>query len=91
MRYAGFCGVNPYKYSLHDLHHMYHGKNETEWEHTSWLLAMVASALGGSKDKKLTPDNFNPYALERKERAKEKQKVDISILKTVFVDNWRKK
>lgn len=54
------------------------------------LLATIAGVFGNGKDKEITPDNFNPYAIERKEREKEKQNIDLSILKTVFVDNWRK-
>lgn len=66
---------------------MYHGKNKTEWQHTSAMLACIANIMCDSKSKALTPDDFNPYTKkENKQKTRDIPKADISLLKKVFID-----
>jgi hypothetical protein len=65
---------------------MYHGKNKTEWQHTSSMLAIIANIIhDGKKGSAPGPDDFNPYVLAEKKKQKP-IKQDISILKKVFID-----
>lgn len=65
---------------------MYHGRNKTQWQHTSSMLAIIANIMrDGKKGSAPGPDDFNPYVQAEKKKQKT-TKHDISILKKVFVD-----
>ena len=69
---------------------MAEGRSREVWEHTSSILAMIANVNRGKKsDRKFSPLDFDPYRAEKKREAKKQpvEKVDIGVLKTVFVDS----
>jgi len=70
---------------------MAEGRGREAWTRESILLALLANA---HRDPKRTqafrPSDFNPYELGKGQTAALKTK-DLSILKTVFVDNPKPK
>lgn len=60
-----------------------------EWAHTSAVLAMLANAHRDPKKTRVfTPNDFNPLEARKRKRLPGRSK-DLSILKTVFVDQAR--
>jgi len=78
--------VNPGPFTLRELLWMADARHTNEWNHTSALLAMLANT---HRDPKKTgpfkPGDFHP-GIKRAAPSEPLPKVDISILKTVFVD-----
>jgi len=65
---------------------MVEGKQTEEWNHTSAVLAMLANAhRDPKKTRPFKPGDFHP-GVKRAAPEAPLPKVDISILKTVFVD-----
>jgi hypothetical protein len=62
------------------------GRIEQEWNHTAALLAMLVNLnRDPKKGRAMRPADFHPAALKAASRA-EPLKVDLKLLKTVFVD-----
>lgn len=62
-----------------------------EWAHTSAVLAMLANAHRDPKKTRVfTPSDFNPLEARRRKRVLGRTK-DLSILRTVFVENRKEK
>lgn len=63
---------------------MSEAKGKFDWQQTSSLMAIVANIMRDpKKGKPASPDDFNPYLQKKKSQAV--PKVDISILKELFV------
>ena len=63
---------------------MAEAKQRDEWARTSSLMALIANAnRDPKKHRAFRPTDFDPFAVTQKP----KQKVDVSILKEVFIDN----
>ena len=64
-------------------------KQTADWNHTAALLAMLANThRDPKKTRPFKPGDFHPYA-RRAVAAEALPKVDITVLKTVFVDRCR--
>ena len=62
---------------------MAEGKQRDEWARTSSLMALIANAnRDPKKHRAFRPTDFDPFAVTQKL----KQKVDVSILKEIFID-----
>ncbi len=59
-------------------------RQRDEWARTSSLMALIANAnRDPKKHRAFRPTDFDPFS----ETPKPKQKVDVSILKEIFIDN----
>jgi len=91
---AGFVGVVPWSLSLADLVEMNEGRDRGLWWHTASVEAMVANTVRDPKKRRKpwSAIDFHVYEIsDRQRRAKAKRgKLDISILKAVFVDGLSK-
>lgn len=66
---------------------MAEARASSEWAQTSAVLAMLANAHRDPKKTRVfTPNDFNPLEARRRKRVLGRTK-DLSILRTVFVDN----
>ena len=66
---------------------MAEARSRQRWAHTSSLLALLANAhRDPKKNRPFTPADFNPHA---KKSEPIREKVGISILKSIFVDRRR--
>jgi hypothetical protein len=80
---AGIVGIDPGRLTLRELLLMAEARSQSDWAHTSALLALVANVnRDPKKSKAYRPADFNPHA-----RKTAKLKTDIRVLKQVFVDN----
>ena len=62
---------------------MAEAKQRDEWARTSSLMALIANAnRDAKKHRAFRPSDFDPFAVT----PKSKQKVDVSILKDIFID-----
>ena len=62
---------------------MVEGKQRDEWARTSSLMALIANAnRDAKKHRAFRPTDFDPFS----QTHKPKQKVDVSILKEIFID-----
>ena len=62
---------------------MAEAKQRDEWARTSSLMALIANAnRDPKKHRAFRPTDFDPFAVTNKP----KQKVDVSILKDIFID-----
>ena len=62
---------------------MAEGKQHDEWARTSSLMALIANAnRDPKKHRAFRPTDFDPFS----QTLKTKQKVDVSILKDIFID-----
>ncbi len=62
---------------------MAEAKQRDEWARTSSLMALIANAnRDAKKHRAFRPTDFDPFAVTQKP----KQKVDVSILKDIFID-----
>jgi len=62
---------------------MAEAKQRDEWARTSSLMALIANAnRDPKKHRAFRPNDFDPFAVTHKP----KQKVDVSILKDIFID-----
>ena len=62
---------------------MAEAKQRDEWARTSSLMALIANAnRDAKKHRAFRPTDFDPFAVTHKP----KQKVDVSILKDIFID-----
>ena len=62
---------------------MAEGRQRDEWARTSSLMALIANAnRDPKKHRAFRPTDFDPFS----QTLKPKQKVDVSILKEVFID-----
>ena len=82
---AGIIGLNPGPFTLRELVWMADGHQTEAWNHTAALLAMLANThRDPKKTRAFKPSDFHPGT--RREKPKEAvPRVDISVLKTVFV------
>jgi len=63
---------------------MAEAKQRDEWARTSSLMALIANAnRDPKKHRAFRPTDFDPFS----QMQVPKQKVDVSILKEVFIDN----
>lgn len=63
---------------------MAEGKQRDAWARTSSLMALIANAnRDPKKHRAFRPTDFDPFSLTQAP----KQKVDVSILKEIFIDN----
>ena len=63
---------------------MAEGKQRDEWARTSSLMALIANAdRDPKKHRAFRPTDFDPFS----QAEKPKQKVDVSILKDIFIDD----
>lgn len=77
--------------TLRELVWMAEGRCKEAWTRASVLLALLANAHRDPKRAQaFRPSDFNPYELRAKETPAPKTK-NLSILKTVFVDNPKPK
>jgi hypothetical protein len=66
---------------------MIDGRIEQEWNHTAALLAMLVNVnRDPKKGRAMKPADFHPAAIKAAARS-QPLKVDLSLLKTVFVDS----
>jgi len=86
---AGVIGVDPGPLTLRELVWMAEAKARNEWTHTSAVMALMANAHRDPKKTRVfTPADFNPYATsERKRPVVDATTKDLSILKSVFINN----
>lgn len=63
---------------------MAHEKGRFEWGPTSALMALLVNMFGNGKGGKAKPDEFNPYAGEKRRRKRPRMMVPVSILKDIF-------
>lgn len=69
---------------------MAEARAESEWAHTSAVLAMLANVhRDPKKTKAFTPSDFNPLA-KRRRRDRQGKATSLKILKTVFVEGKEK-
>jgi len=62
---------------------MAEAKQRDEWARTSSLMALIANAnRDAKKHRAFRPTDFDPFS----QTHKPKQKVDVSILKDIFID-----
>ena len=62
---------------------MAEAKQHDEWARTSSLMALIANAnRDAKKHRAFRPSDFDPFI----QTLKTKQKVDVSILKDIFID-----
>ena len=62
---------------------MAEGKQRDEWARTSSLMALIANAnRDAKKHRAFRPTDFDPFS----QTHKTKQKIDVSILKEIFID-----
>lgn len=82
---AGILGIDPGPFTLRELIAMAEARSQQAWAHTSSILALIANL---HRDPKRTraykPGDFNPH-MRRKPATV--QRVGISVLKQVFVEN----
>jgi len=70
---------------------MAEGRLAHDWARTSTVLALLANChRDPKKTRAFRPDDFNPVERQRQARQAPQKTRDLSILKTVFVDNHRK-
>ncbi len=63
---------------------MAEARQRDEWARTSSLMALIANAnRDPKKHRAFRPTDFDPFS----QTHKPKQKVDVSILKEIFIDN----
>ena len=77
--------------TLRELLQMVHARQEDQWNHTAAVMALVANVNRDPKKGRASkPADFHPIR-HRKSEFQSAQaapiKADISVLKTVFVDN----
>ena len=77
--------------TLRELVVMAEARAANEWTHTSAVLAMLANTHRDPKKTRVfTPTDFNPLEARRRKRVLGRTK-DLSILRTVFVENRKEK
>jgi len=68
---------------------MAEARGRFHWSQTAEILSMLFNAnRDPKKTAPKTPVDFNPYPPEKDEKRPLVKTKDLSILKTVFVDNW---
>jgi hypothetical protein len=72
---------------------MAQARRSEAWEHTSWLLAMIANANRDTKKRPtpFRPSDFNPCPAGAGDGRPKLPKVGVDVLKAVFVDKQRSK
>ncbi|MGH7143119.1 MAG: hypothetical protein ACREJ2_03175 [Planctomycetota bacterium] len=69
---------------------MAEGHGREAWAHTAALLALTANVhRDPKKSKPFSPSDFHPYEAAACRKPVPKLK-DLSVLKAVFVDQWRR-
>ena len=78
-------GLDPGQFTLRELLWMADSRQTDAWNHTAAVLAMLANThRDPKKTRPFKPSDFHPGT--RREKPKEAvPKVDVSVLKTVFV------
>ncbi len=81
---AGAVGVDPHGLTLRELCLMAEGRAREEWDRTAPVLAMIANAHRDHRQRSepFGVDEFHPF---RAPRRNELLKVDITVLRDVFV------
>jgi len=76
--------VDPHPLTLRELVAMAEGRVRESWDHTSVVLALVANVHRDPRRRSdpFMPAEFHPY---ERPRAEEPLKVDITVLRDVFV------
>jgi len=81
--------VNPGPLTLRELLWMAESHGRADWSRTSVTLALLANAhRDPKKTRAFKPADFNPFEAAKRTVGRTK---DLSILKTVFVDNHQLK
>lgn len=79
---------------MRELLWMAEGHGRDTWSHTAALLALTANIHRDSKKSKVfSPADFHPYESEAngKNRKPVPKTKDLSVLKAIFVDPYRRK
>jgi hypothetical protein len=84
---AGIVGLNPGPFTLRELVWMADARQTDDWNHTAALLALLANVhRDPRKTHPFQPADFHP-GVQRTQRPHDPHpKVDITVLKTVFVE-----
>lgn len=90
-RLAGIVGVEPWRFSLRQLVWMYEGRLESQWNHTSHLLAAsynippAISGLLGTRGKERSAKEFVPKQIaDRQKWNEDAPRMNIDILKKLM-------
>lgn len=65
---------------------MAEARQRDNWLHTSSILALTANVNRDSKKRPLQPDDFNPFAVEKRY----KERVDLETMKAMFMRGKKK-
>ncbi|HOQ06142.1 MAG TPA: hypothetical protein PLX18_12700 [Anaerohalosphaeraceae bacterium] len=64
---------------------MSEGRFESQWAHTSSIMALIANVnRDPKKGRVFTPDDFNPYARKKTDRVIEISKSNIGLMRRAF-------
>ena len=61
---AGVVGVDYRPLTWHELFHMYMGRQRSEWDRTSSIMAMLVNVNAKKQDRIKDPSVFNPFSLK---------------------------
>lgn len=59
--YAGYVGVEPWRFTLRQLDDMYWGRAFRQWDHTANLIAAVMNSQAGKDSQLIEYDQVHPY------------------------------
>lgn len=81
--------------TLRELVWMAESRAAFEWDRTSAILALIYNVNRSSRQKSMTPAQFNPYANRRRGATADRRDLvipcEIGVLKTIFIDGAGKR